>query len=416
MRRLTVFSALMGVVFLTGCGGGGTGSSVTSSSGTGRAAVLLTDSFREDFGHVWATIYHVELVPQSGDPVVLYDNPSGLLIDLKTLRDATGARYSFLNSTTIPAGTYTGIRITIGSTMQLFRNGQAVGDPIPVSSTLPLDSSSHPIVSLTFKSPKTVTDSSVSNLIVDFDLAHFILKDSQILPVVQEGDGTGLDDPARHDQGDYLGVVSNLTGTAPTLTFTLNRGNGMTITVVTTASTAVFGASSLVNSSIVEVNGTLDPTTQNLVATQLEVRHVGDPSSESGDAHAPRVEGTASSLNATAGTFMVTLQCARGFIPSATTVNVVTSSTTTFRSDAGASLSQADFFTAVATTATVEVEGTYDATSNTLTATAVKIDDHSKDGGWEHAAHTFRDGHGDDWGHGTLPSSGSNSGSSGHDG
>jgi len=411
MRRLTVFSALMGVVLLTGCGGGGSGSSgTTSSSGSGRATVLLTDSFREDFGHVWATIYHVELVPQSGDPVVLYDNPSGVLIDLKTLRDSTGARYSFLNSTTIPAGTYTGIKVTIGSTMQLFRNGQAVGDPIPVSSTLPVDSSSHPIVSLTFKSPKTVTDSSVNNLIVDFDLAHFILKDSKILPVIQEGDGTGLDDPSRHDQGDYLGTVSNLSGTAPNLAFTLNRGNGMTITVVTTASTAVFGASSLANSSIVEVNGTIDPTTQNLVATQLEVRHVGDPSSESGEAHAPRVEGAASSLDATAGTFVVTLQCARGFVPSATTVNVVTSSTTTFRSDAGATLSPADFFAAVATTSNVEAEGTYDATSNTLTATAVKIDDHSKDGGWEHATHTFRDGHGDDWGNGIVPPSGSGHG------
>ena len=40
-------------------------------------------------------------------------------------------------------------------------------------------------------------------------------------------------------------AVSNFAGAAPTLTFTLNRGNGSTVNVATTASTAVFGAANL---------------------------------------------------------------------------------------------------------------------------------------------------------------------------
>lgn len=396
--KLTALSLLIGALALSGCGGGGSSAGSSSS----RAAVLITDSFREDFGHVWATIYHVELVPQGGGAaVVLFDDPTGRLIDLKTLRDASGARYSFLGSATIPDGTYTGVNITIGSTMQLFKNGVASGDPIPVDSSVPVDSNGHPLISVTFKSPKTVSSAATTNICIDFDLAHFVLKGSKVVPALVEGDGTGLHDPSRHEQDEYRGTISGLTGTAPTLTFTLNRGNGMTVTVNTTASTALFGAA-LAEGSAVEVTGTLDPATQVLVATQLEVKGVGLPGHEAEGTRAPHVAGAATNINATAGTFTIATTLVRGFTPSQTTVKVVTTSSTVYRADAGATQTATAFFTALAATPNATVEGTYDATSNTLTATSVKVVDTSKLGGWEHDTHPFR-GHGsDDWGNESL--------------
>ena len=84
-------------------------------------------------------------------------------------------------------------------------------------------------------------------------------------------------------------------------------------------------------------------------------------------------------------------------------MNVVTTASTVFYSDPGATVSLTDFFTALATTPTVALQGTYDSATNTFTATGISITDHANDGGWEHAPHNFRPG--DDagnWGHGVV--------------
>lgn len=399
--KMTAWSLALGALTLAGCGGSGAGSSSTSRA---KATVMLTDSFREDFGHVWATIYKVELVAQDGSAVVVFDDPSGRQIDLKTLRDASGARYSFLSSATVPDGTYTGASVTVGATMQLYKAGVAVGDPIAVDSSIPTNSSGQPVLSVTFRAAKTISASSSatsSTVCIDFDLARFVLRNSKVLPALAEGDGAGLTNPDRHEKDDYHGVVSGLTGTAPDLTFTLNRGRGMSVTVTTTASTALYGAT-LAEGSVVEVTGTLDTTAGTLVATRLEVRGAGAPSSET-ESDNPRAAGTASNLNATAGTFTLTTRRVHDFTPGSTTVTIATSATTVFRGDAGASLTQADFFAALSSASSVVVTGTYDSATNTLTATMVGIVDPTKDRGWERGHQNFRDNRGKGgWGNDAL--------------
>jgi hypothetical protein len=82
---------------------------------------------------------------------------------------------------------------------------------------------------------------------------------------------------------------------------------------------------------------------------------------------------------------------------------VVTTSTTLYYDDAGATITQAVLFTDLATTPTVALKGTYDSTTNTFTATSISITNHANDGGWEHSHHDFRPG--DDagnWGHGVV--------------
>ena len=383
--KITALSIALGALALAGCGGGSTGSSLLTGS---RATVLLTDSPREDYGHVWATVYHVELTPQGGGaPVVVFDNAAGVLIDLRTLRDASGARYSFLSSASVPAGTYTGASVTVGSTMQLIKTGQTTGTSLTVDSSVARDANGNSVFAVTFRSPKTI-GATAANICIDFDLAHFVISGSKILPSVVEGDGAGLSDPARHEKDDYHGTISGLSGAAPTYSFTLTLGSGQTVAVTTTASTALYGAT-LTEGAKIEVEGTLDTTAQTLVATKLEVRGTG---SVSEDRKTPRAGGAASALNATAGTFTLTIKRAGGFTVSGTTVTVVTNASTVFRGDKGATLAAADFYTALATTPTVGVEGTYDATTNTLTATKARAFDPTKDGpGKVGEIHHFRD-------------------------
>ena len=415
MKSIGVIGVLFCAFGLSGCGGSG-GSSSGIVSGTGRAAVLLTDSPREDYAHIWATIYHVELVPQTGSPVVLYDNAAGMQIDLRTLYDSTGQRFSFLGSAAIPAGVYTAINVTIAPTLQLFANGATTGTAYPVDSSVGRNSAGNAVITDTFHAPKTL-GATTNNLIVDFNLAHFIIRDSKVVPVVEDGEGSGLNNPSRHNGNDYRGVVSALTGTAPVLTFTLTTGGNTissagtatttsTVTVVTSASTAIYGAGTLANGASVAVSGTLDTTTQNLVATQIEVCPTAGSGSANGappDFTSPRASGSATVLNPAAGTFTLTVTDADGFTPGQTTLNVVTTSSTQYYADGGLTETETAFFTALAATPAVEAVGTYDAPSNTLTATTLKVTNHAMDGGWEGGPHPFRDGiNQDNWRHGRF--------------
>jgi hypothetical protein len=381
---LCLLAAVAGTVSLTaGCGGGGSSATGATANTGGRAAVYLTDNPREEFSHVWTTIYKVELVPQSGGAnVVVFDDPSGRQIDLKTLRDARGERYAFLSSANVPEGVYTGASVAIGETLQLFRAGIAVGDPLSVDASVPRDASGHPVVTATFKRPKTL-GSANENIVVDFNLAKFVIRGANILPALGEGVGDGLNNIERHEKDEYHGTVSDLAGTAPKQSFTLTRRRGETVVVTTTAATALFGDTALTDGAIVDVSGTLDPATQTITATQVTTRNAATtPREEAAGNRVPRVVGTASNLNADAGTLTLTLDRAHGFAVTQSYVTVVLASGAELRDDAGTTVSTADFFAALGATPEIIVEGAYDRATNTLTATQARIVDATKDGGW----------------------------------
>ena len=398
IRRMAALAALgaLGALILAGCGGGGS----TSVAASGRTAVLITDSPREDYAHIWATIYHAELTTQAGAVVALYDDPSGKLIDLRTLRDAAGARFSFLGSATVPAGTYTGVNVTVGATMQLFRNGAAVGEPLPVDKTIPVDALGHPVLSLTFPAPRNLGPTTPS-VVIDFDLAHFVVGASGVLPLIKPGDPAGVGDPARHNPDEYVGVISALSGTSPDLTFTLTGRAGESVTVVTTASTAVYGPVALANGVLVAVEGKLDAATGSVGATRVEVCPAAGPPPA-------MVVGAASALDAAAGKFVLTYDRARGLTPGSTTVNVVTGPQTIYRVDTGAAVDAAAFFAALTANPTATANGAYDAATNTLTAQMVRAvnpaNDHGPQGGPGGGPPPFRPGaNAGNWGNGAGP-------------
>ena len=131
-NKLNLFTTL-GVAGLTialaGCGGGGSGTPSAPAVRSVNVGAFITDSFREDYDHVWATILKIELVAADGTAMTLFDNTTGKTVDIKSLRDATGARFSFLDKKSIPVGSYTGLRITVASTVTLFPKGSATGTP-----------------------------------------------------------------------------------------------------------------------------------------------------------------------------------------------------------------------------------------------------------------------------------------------
>jgi hypothetical protein len=117
------------------------------------------------------------------------------------------------------------------------------------------------------------------------------------------------------------------------------------------------------------------------------------------------------SLNAATGTFVIATKKVRGFTPSQTTVNVTTSGSTVFLTDGGRTKTQAEFFALLATTPIAEVKGTYNAATNTLTATKVKVEDESNDGQFEDGHHRNGDDHNDD---GKVDGGDDDHGSGGH--
>jgi hypothetical protein len=394
VQQLTALCAMISIVTLTtltGCGGG-SGSGNNNGGGNpppngtrAKVSLLATDSFREDFDHVWATILKVELIPVTGDAISLFDDPVGRQLDLKTLRDATGGRFAFLGDKVVAAGNYTGLRVTLGPNAQMFEHAKAIGNPIPLDST---------VVTLNFATPKPL-GTTADQLIVDFDLANFKLVGGKVTVALKEGTKAGLADPSRHEDDDYKGTVSGLSGTAPTQTFTLNRGLGQTVNVATTAATAIFGdAGALADGKVVEITGIYDAATNNLVASKIETEDGSKGSTESGGVRTPKVRGGVTLIDATAGTFTISHTHAKGCMPSSVTVKIKTSASTTYRSLGGRVKTAAEFFVLLTATPLAEAQGTFDPATNTLTATSVKIKDSVGNGGnsgWENESHHDQD-------------------------
>jgi Domain of unknown function (DUF4382)/Domain of unknown function (DUF5666) len=394
VNQLTALCAMISIVTLTtvtGCGGG-SGSNNNNNGGNpppsgtrARVSLLATDSFREDFDHVWATILKVELIPATGDAISLFDDPAGRQLDLKTLRDATGGRFAFLGDKTVAAGNYTGLRVTLGPNAQMFEHAKAIGKPIPLDST---------VVTLNFAAPKAL-GTTADQLIVDFDLANFKLVGGKITVALKEGTKAGLTDPSRHEDDDYRGTISGLSGTAPTQTFTLDRGLGQTVNVAATAATAIFGnGGALADGKVVEVTGIYNATTNKLVATKIETEDGSNGHTESDGVRKAKVRGGVTLIDAVAGTFTISHTHAKGCMPSSVTVKIKTSASTTYRTLGGRVKTPAEFFVLLAATPIAEAQGTFDAATNTLTATSVKIKDSVGNGGnsgWENESHHDQD-------------------------
>lgn len=354
---------------LAGCGGSGGGSGGGGGAAAGKVGVFFTDNLSAGYDHVWVTAFKVELYNGASSVTVL-DNPAGQPVDLRALGTPTGGQFLFLGPGSVPAGTYTKVEITLGRSVNLFATGATTATVASFPASL--NSGANSKLELPLAPALTVTGSG-QNLIIDFDLPNWTLAGGVVTPALVRHNGSGLDDLNRHEDDDYKGTVSGLSGAAPNQTFTMTRF-GAQIQVICSPDTSLFmhngaAGAALANGQIVEVRGVYDVLAQALRANAVKIEDGED--GDDGD----KVEGASSEANADAGSFKLTTRFVRGFVPSQDRVTVVTSPSTTFLNHAGAAITKAAFFEALALPgAMAEAEGHYDSGSSTLAAAKVKLE------------------------------------------
>ncbi len=359
--------ALAAVVSIAGCGGGGGG---TQPGGTGRLQAFAADDFREDHQQIWATIYKVELLDASGAAVTVFEDAVGKSMDLQLLHDNAGPRFAFLSDVAIAVGTYSQVRLTMGPEITT-----------PLAASLTRNAAGQVLYTSTLDTPTVIAEGVTSKLVIDFDLPHFVLVNGEITPKVKRGDDSTLSDKTRHHDEDYHGTITGLTGTAPVQSFTLTNGVWKT-EVSVDASTVIFfeksqSSPALANNLFVEVNGTFDTVTGVLKATKIKIedKSAGGQSNGRG---IPEVKGLVSAPSAGTRSFTVAIAESDDFVPTQSTVNVVVTDTTVFRAHRGVLLTEAEYFATLGAASIAEVKGTYNAATNTITATLVKSESESE--------------------------------------
>jgi hypothetical protein len=380
MRVSYLLCLLATILIAIGCGGGGasTGTGGGSGGGVGAGSLFITDSL-DNHSQVWITIKKVTLLSTSGN-VVVFDDPAGVTVDLKTLRDANGERYAFLSK--IPAGTYTGIEVLVDKTLTLYQGGSSTGQ----TRVFEGNDGTNAVLSMTFDSPMTIT--SGTNLVLDFNLSGWNDNGTTVTgtPFLRLSRGDNLNDNGRHERFMYHGTVQNLQGDAPNQTFTLTRGRH-SITVKTDENTDIFFESgsdspALANGQKIHVRGQFSVSDRAVIADFIRIDDVRDDEEED------EVRGTTSNIDAAAGTFVVTIVSADGFLPTSSQVTIAINSNTVFLSESGMTLTREEFFADLTEAEFVEIEGTYDANTNTFTATRVRLEDEDDhNGGGDHGHH-----------------------------
>lgn len=353
-----------------GCGGGGGGSSSGGGGGGAPAVVgvFFADNLSAGYDNVWVTAYKVELY-NGATSVTVFDNPAGEEIDLRALGTPAGSQFLFLGPGSVPVGTYTKVEVTLGRNVNLFPTGAATAT---VASFPPaLNSGVNSKLELPLAPAFNVTGSG-QNLIVDFDLPNWVLAGGIVTPALLRHNGSGLDDLNRHEDEDYKGIVSGLSGTAPNQSFTLSR-LGREIRVACTEATRIFreegaAGAALANGQRVEVRGIFDVLAMTLRARSIKIEDGEDEDED-------KVKGAVKEVNAGEGVFVVRAERTRGFVPTRDNVRVATTATTKFLNNAGIMISKEAFFTAIsAVGARAEAEGSYNSANNTLTASKAKLE------------------------------------------
>jgi hypothetical protein len=264
--RLAILLLAAAGILVTGCTGGSMVNTATqSSSTTGPAFVVGTDAPMASVTSFAVQIVSVELTNGTAN--------SGNLISGTPTVDF--ARYnglqSLLDMNDVPAGTYTGVQITLGTATLGYLN-TTPPPPVITTETATLTSTT---VTGTLDKPLTITNGGAPvGLRIDFDL-----KDS--IEVDGSGNITGTVKPtfnvntvARTDTGGHIdeliaAVTSvNMTGQS----FIVQGPHGEQFTIDVNGQTEWDGGASLStlnSSSIVEVSGQLDPADQTLDADEV---------------------------------------------------------------------------------------------------------------------------------------------------
>jgi len=172
IRRLTVCAlaaaGVAGLVFLSACN-----ISSSSSGGTGRVNLLVTDAPSDDWQEVTVKVNSISLRKtddQSWNSVWTAD-PNDPNSGKLNLVDLSGVA-QILSTTAIPAGSYDRLKLVIDTNPATMKLVDDAGTTIDPANITVVDPSQKGEIRVIISPPMTVTDGGVANLQVDFDLAH----------------------------------------------------------------------------------------------------------------------------------------------------------------------------------------------------------------------------------------------------
>jgi hypothetical protein len=331
----------------------------------------MTDAINTGYDHVWVTVTKVDLVGAGGKATNIYDGTSsgGQVVDLLSLHDSSGQKYMLLSGFVAPTGTYTGANVTVSDTASVVPTGGTSA----VSANFSGATGGIAVLPLSFGG--TQTASSLNNLVIDFNLANWTLSGTTLSaasgPYLQfAASPAGLSDPTRQVSSDSFGVVSGVTGTAPTQAFTVTHGS-QTVNVTTSPSTVLYDSDGSANPTLtdgetVDVAGTFD-STNDVVDASAIIINIGK------DVPPPdRAVGLVTADNLSANTITLQENGCAGFMPTTSTMTVDVTANTKFIDATGVTDTQAQFYADLtAGTSVVATEGTI--SGSTLTANVIRL-------------------------------------------
>ncbi|HEY4880468.1 MAG TPA: DUF4382 domain-containing protein [Candidatus Acidoferrales bacterium] len=201
-----------------------------------------------------------------GTPVSVLAQPA--IVDFAQL----SGLHQLLDLTAVPTGTYTSATITIASPVIGYLNTSVTPPTVStINGTLTQSS-----VTVNFAQPVVVTNADLFGLRMEFDLRQSLQTD-------MNGQVTGTVNPvfevallnstdAQVSIDDFHGGVVGVTGPN---SFTIQGPHGRQWTVETSASTMMDDPntplSAFTTTTIVEVSGTLDPVSHDIMASEVEV-------------------------------------------------------------------------------------------------------------------------------------------------
>ena len=262
-KGIGVFLAICAVVGLSSCGG--SMSSPTPQAGQASVFTVGTDAPLPSIVSCEVNVTGISL-NNGGTPVSVLAQPA--IVDFAQL----SGLHQLLDLTAVPTGTYTSATITIASPVIGYLNTSVTPPTVStINGTLTQSS-----VTVNFTQPVVVTNADLFGLRMEFDLRQSLQTD-------MNGQVTGTVNPvfevallnstdAQVSIDDFHGGVVGVTGPN---SFTIQGPHGRQWTVETSASTMMDDPntplSAFTTTTIVEVSGTLDPVSHDIVASEVEV-------------------------------------------------------------------------------------------------------------------------------------------------
>ncbi len=368
---LAVLASSSGALLL-GCGGGGGG----AAGGGAKVGFYVTDDIRTGTDAVWGTVFKVELLASDSSVTTIFDDTTGKEFNFRALNNGANNLYMFLAKNSVPTGkTFNQVAVTMSNQLRVLETGDNSSSLYTLLGT----AAGAGKVRIAYNLPTPRTFTTGDAMAIDFDLGNFVISGANVTPSLRDNNRQGIEDDSRHNSDDVKGTVSELAGSSPNFTFVLTGPYGQ-INVQTTSGTVFFNSDSSASPTIsngrrVKVEGILDGTTGVFQAYKVKVK-VGNGLEDPHEA-----KGQDSNLNAEAGTMQLEVFESEGFVPADRNILVATTGSTIYRANNGSLLTKAEFFAQLANSAslTVEAEGTYSASNNTLSATKLKLEDEDDD-------------------------------------